>query len=70
MTLEQYRQSKNLGYSELARLLGASHATVARRWCLPVGHPNKQIPNTQYMLAILAYTSGAVQPNDFYLAEE
>jgi hypothetical protein len=67
MTLDQYRMQKNWSYTELARQLGASHATVARRWCLTFDDKSRLIPNQEYMSNIMIKTNGAVMPNDFYI---
>ena len=66
MTLDQFRKSKGWSYAQLAKLTGCAHATVARRWCLPVNHPAKSVPGVRYMKAISVLTDGAVQPNSFY----
>jgi len=66
MKLNEYRISKKWSYGQLAMMLGVSHATVARRYCLPVSHRNYMIPNRKYMLEVVRLTQGAVQPNDFY----
>tara|TARA_Y100001973_G_C5177816_1_gene323108 strand:- start:66 stop:272 length:207 start_codon:yes stop_codon:yes gene_type:complete len=67
MKLNEFRINKNMSYGRLAQLVGCSHATVCRRWCLPVTHPNSMIPDRKFMMAILRLTNGAVQPNDFYM---
>lgn len=67
MTLDQYRKQMNWSYSELARQLGATHATVVRRWCLSFDDKNRLIPNSEYMSNIMLKTNGAVMPNDFYI---
>ena len=54
-------------YRQLAELLGASHATVARRWCLDIGNKDRMIPAPDFMERIVNVTDGAVTPNDFYL---
>ena len=66
MKLDLYRKQNGLSLAALAKLVGASHATVVRRWCLPKGHPQSLIPNVKYMVRIMDVTNGAVQPNDFY----
>lgn len=66
MTLEDWRNSKSMSYSALAKKLGASHATVVRRWCLPSDHKDRMIPAPKFMAIIHEATSGAVQANDFY----
>jgi hypothetical protein len=66
MTLDQFRKSKGWSYAQLARLTECSHATVARRWCLPISHPAKSVPGVRYMKRIIALSDGAVQPNSFY----
>ena len=66
MRLDQYRQSKGLSYSALARVTGASHAAVALRWRLPSTHKDAKIPSRKFMLRILDLTDGAVQPASFY----
>jgi len=67
MTLDDYRKQNNWSYSELARQLGASHATVARRWCLSFDDSARLIPNQEFMSNIMLKTNGAVMPNDFYV---
>ena len=70
MTLDQYRINKDWSYSELARQLGASHATVARRWCLKFDDNNRLIPNQEFMDRIVLKTGGEVMPNDFYISRQ
>ena len=67
MTLEEWRVSRGLSYGLLAKRLGASHASVVRRWCQPFGSKQKMIPNMDYMLRIIEESKGEVQPNDFYI---
>ncbi len=67
MTLEDYRKQQKLSYKQLAELLGASHATVARRWCLGIDHKDRMIPAPDFMERIVLVTDGSVMPNDFYL---
>lgn len=66
MQLNEYRESRGWSYSELARLVGAAHATVVRRWCLPAGHHDRLIPNAINMRKLIALSAGEVTPNDFY----
>tara|TARA_R110000787_G_scaffold173996_1_gene286569 strand:- start:85 stop:294 length:210 start_codon:yes stop_codon:yes gene_type:complete len=66
MTLNEYRNLRGWSYSELARMAGAPHATVARRWCLPDSHPNHFKPSAKYLSKIMALSAGAVTPNDFW----
>lgn len=66
MKLEQFRQNKELSYGQLASRLGAKHATIVRRWCLPKNHKNRMVPSEKYMNRIINYTQSAVMPNDFY----
>jgi len=66
MTLDEYRQKKGWSYSRLASELGASHATIARRWCLPASNEQRKIPHPFYMSRIVSMTDGLVQPNSFY----
>lgn len=70
MTLNDYRNKKGWSLSELARKLGAPHATVVRRWCLPFGDQRRLIPNINYMLRIVEVSAGEVMPNDFYLRRD
>jgi len=70
MTLDEFRRSKNLSYKRLSELIGASHATVARRWCLPAEHQDRMIPAADFMERIMTVTDGAVQPNDFYVRRQ
>ena len=67
MTLDDYRKQNNWSYSELARQLGASHAAVARRWCLDFEDSARLIPNQEFMSNIMLKTNGQVMPNDFYV---
>jgi hypothetical protein len=67
MTLEQYRLKNKLSYAKLAKKLGAKHATIARRWCLPLGHPNRMIPSPVYMRRIIEATLGAVRADSWYI---
>ena len=66
MLLDDYRRSRGQTYTELARLLGASHATVVRRWCLQPGQRDRMIPREEFMHRIMVLTGGTVAPNDFY----
>jgi len=66
MKLDAFRKQKGWSYVDLAKLTGASHATVARRWCLPHSHRDYKIPAQKFMNAILVISDGAVQPNSFY----
>lgn len=66
MKLNEWRLSKKLSYRDLAYKVGANHATIARRWCLDEDHPQRLIPNTDYMKSIMLATQGAVNANDFY----
>ena len=66
MKLIEYKQQKKISYAKLASLIGASHATIARRFCLPKTHKDRMIPSAKYMAAIMTVTDGAVTPNDFY----
>tara|TARA_R110001606_G_scaffold370099_1_gene526380 strand:- start:37 stop:252 length:216 start_codon:yes stop_codon:yes gene_type:complete len=66
MKLNEWRLSKKLSYRDLAYKVGAKHATIARRWCLSEEHPQRLIPNPDYMKAIMLATDGAVNANDFY----
>jgi len=70
MQLNQYRQKKGWSYSHLARLLGASHATVVRRWCLPFGDKERLIPNVENMDKVILLSQGEVMPNDFYIRHD
>ena len=53
MKLNDYRLKKKWSYGQLAMMTGASHATVVRRWCLPLTHKNSMIPDKKFMLAIV-----------------
>jgi hypothetical protein len=71
MRLEDWRHTKKRGgkpmsYSVLANGIGVSHATVARRYCLPFQHKDFSRPAEEIMLNIQEFTMGAVKPNDFY----
>jgi len=71
LTLNDYRLQKGWSYGQLANLLDAGHAQMARRWCLPKGHKDRLIPSNRgsknYMSRIIELTKGQVQPNDFYI---
>lgn len=67
MTLDQWRKKNGHSYNALAKMIGASHASVVRRWCMDMDEDEFMIPKPKYMLLILQVTSGAVQPNDFYI---
>tara|TARA_R100000655_G_scaffold5265_1_gene16297 strand:- start:465 stop:680 length:216 start_codon:yes stop_codon:yes gene_type:complete len=66
LKLNDWRLSKNFSYRDLAKKLGAGHATMVRRWCLPHDHVDHKKPSTQYMKIIMLATDGAVSANDFY----
>jgi transcriptional regulator with XRE-family HTH domain len=70
MTLEQYRLEKGWTYAELANALGASHATIARRWCLRHTSKDRLIPSPKYMDRIMLLTASSVMPNDFYVRHD
>ena len=67
MTLDEFRIKNGWSYSELARQLGAAHATVARRWCLKYGDNQRVIPSQIFMDRIVNKSMGRVMPNDFYV---
>lgn len=52
---------KGLSYHALAKLTGASHASVVRRWCI-----GEMVPSPIFMKRIFVITNGTVEPNDFY----
>ena len=66
MTLREFKDQNKMSYAKLAAMIGASHATIARRFCLPKTHKDRMIPSAKYMTAIMTVTDGAVTPNDFY----
>lgn len=66
MTLREFKDQNKMSYAKLAAMIGASHATIARRFCLPKTHKDRMIPSAKYMDAIMTVTDGAVTPNDFY----
>ena len=70
MTLEQYRLEKGWTYAQLADALGASHATIARRWCLRHTSKDRLIPSPKYMDRIMLLTASSVMPNDFYVRHD
>ena len=70
MTLKEYKDQNNLSYARLAKLIGVSHATVARRYCLPKEHKDHMIPKLKFMIAIMTVSGGAVTPNDFYAEQK
>jgi hypothetical protein len=69
MQLDAYRRARGHTYKELARLLGASHAAVSRRWCLPPTNRDRMIPAEEFMHRIMVLTAGEVTPNDFYVTD-
>jgi len=66
MTLREFKDQNKMSYAKLATMIGASHATIARRFCLPRTHKDRMIPSAKYMASIMTVTDGAVTPNDFY----
>ena len=59
MTLEEYRNNAKLNYSQLARKLGLTEATMVRRWCLSPNHKTgskRHIPSYRHMLTIIQPT--------------
>lgn len=60
MKLEDWRKAKGMTYTKIAEKIGASHATVVRRWC--VGKVN---PSPEFQMAIQEATGGAVCPSDW-----
>ena len=66
MKLEEYRKNANMTLKQLAEKVGAPHATVVRRWCLPIDHKDYKIPSAKYMNLRQDATMGQVTPNDFY----
>ena len=69
MTLEDFRKQQKLTYKQLAELLGASHATVARRWCLGIDHKDRMIPAPDFMERIVLVTDGSVMPSTGYMVK-
>jgi len=67
MQLDNFRTSQGWSLTKLAEKVGASHATVVRRWCLPMGHKDRLVPSPAYMQKIVDVSVGSVMPNDFYL---
>jgi transcriptional regulator with XRE-family HTH domain len=45
MQLDSFRTSQGWSLTKLAEEVGASHATVVRRWCLPHGHKDRLVPS-------------------------
>tara|TARA_R110002020_G_scaffold71209_6_gene184196 strand:- start:69 stop:281 length:213 start_codon:yes stop_codon:yes gene_type:complete len=70
MQLNDYRLIKGWSFSELARLVGAKHATIVRRWCLPISDKGRLIPRADNMDKIILLTQGEVMPNDFYIRRD
>jgi len=66
MKLNDWRISKNMSFAELARKIGAPHAKVVHRWCVPNKSGHFVTPSRRYMKQIVLGTQGAVQANDFY----
>ncbi len=62
MRLNDWRESQGLSFGSLAKLVGASHASVVRRWCI-----GEMVPSPRFMKRIVEVTAGEVNPNDFYL---
>ena len=67
MQLDNFRTNQGWSLTKLAEKVGASHATVVRRWCLPHGHKDRLVPSPAYMQRIVDVSDGSVMPNDFYL---
>jgi len=70
MTIDDYRRRQGWSYSEMARQLGAAHATVVRRWCLKQDDKRRLIPSQTFMNRIVAKTNGEVTANDFYFPNQ
>lgn len=60
MKLEDWRKAKGLTLAQVAHKVGASHATVVRRWCA-----GEVIPAPEFQMAIQEATGGAVCPSDW-----
>ena len=58
--LQNFLETHNLKVADLAKALSVRH-TVALRWA-----NGDRIPTKENMQRIVAYTGGAVMPNDFY----
>lgn len=69
MKINDWRLERGLSYSELARKVGASHATVARRWCLEESDPQHMKPATKFIRALTLASDGQVTANDIYRQE-
>ena len=63
MKFSRYLAKNNIIQEEAARALGIAQSTISR-YINGVAIPSKKL-----MQKIIAYTSGEVQPNDFYGVE-
>jgi transcriptional regulator with XRE-family HTH domain len=62
MTLKDWLKGSGKRLNEVAEELGVARQTLAR-W------RDGAVPRKSRMDALVAYTGGAVQPNDFYVSE-
>lgn len=63
MNLKKFREQLMITQIEAAQRLGVSE-DVYRSW-----EYKKRIPRSESMEAIISWSNGEVQPNDFYLSE-
>lgn len=61
MQLNAYLAANGLNFTQFARQLGTPHARTVERYA-----KGQSIPGKVMMRKIVAATSGAVQPNDFF----
>lgn len=62
--LAQWMFDRGLVPADLSASLQVSSETI-RRYCLPIGHPERRRPHGAVMRRIVNLTSGEVQPPDF-----
>lgn len=64
-TLARWMFERGLRPKDAIGALGVSGESI-RRYCLPFGHADRQVPTEPVMLRIRDWTSGAITPADFY----
>lgn len=65
MLLRAWLDEKHLTLADFGEQIGVAASTVLR-YCHPIGHRNRRIPEPDRMTAIYWATGGAVTPNDFH----
>lgn len=59
--LEAWRTRENLTLAQLAKGVGVTSPSAAKKYC-----DGRQIPNKEKMPLVVAFTNGEITPNHFY----